>query len=82
MDSDHILNVLIAQIGEVVPDLAGRAIARTDSMADLGVDSIERSEILVNTLEIIGLQLPLVQLHGPRNLGELADLIHAKLPRA
>ncbi|SEH40790.1 acyl carrier protein [Magnetospirillum fulvum] len=82
MDSDQILDLLTAEIGEVVPDLAGRSFTRAESMAELGIDSIERSEILINTLEKIGLVLPLVQLHGPRNLGELADLIHAKLAAA
>lgn len=82
MDRDQILAVLVAQLRDVVPDLADRPIADGDSMAELGVDSIERSEILMNTLEAIGLEISMVQLHGPRNLGELADLLQAKLGRA
>lgn len=82
MDRDSILAILIGQIREVVPELADRAISAEDSLAELGPDSIERSEILMNSLEAIGLDLPMVQLHGPRNLGELADLLHAKLGRA
>lgn len=78
MDRDHILSVLIGQIREVVPELEERTIAATDSMAALGVDSIERSEILMNALEALGMDVPMVQLHGPRNLGELADLLNAK----
>lgn len=78
MDRDHILSALIGQIREVVPELAERTIVAADSMAALGVDSIERSEILMNTLEALGMDLPMVQLHGPRNLGELADLLNAK----
>lgn len=79
MDRDAVLALLIAKLREVVPDLAGREIAGADSMAEMGVDSIERSEILMDTLESLGLDLPMVQLHGPRNLGELADLLHGKL---
>lgn len=82
MDRDHILAVIIGQIREVVPDLEDRPIVGEESMAELGVDSIERSEILMNTLEAIGLDLPMVQLHGPRNLGELAELLWTKLGRA
>lgn len=78
MDRDTILAVIVGQIREVVPELADRPIAETESMAELGLDSIERSEIIMNTLEAIGLDLPMVQLHGPKNLGELADLLHAK----
>lgn len=78
MDRDTILAVIVGQIREVVPELADRPIAEAESMAELGLDSIERSEIIMNTLEAIGLDLPMVQLHGPKNLGELADLLHAK----
>lgn len=79
MDRDAVLALLIAQLRDVVPDLAEKPIVGTDSMAELGVDSIERSEILMNTLEALALDLPMVHLHGPRNLGELADLLHGKL---
>ncbi|MCA1909383.1 MAG: acyl carrier protein [Magnetospirillum sp.] len=78
MDRDTIWAVIVGQIREVVPELADRPIAETESMAELGLDSIERSEIIMNTLEAIGLDLPMVQVHGPKNLGELADLLHAK----
>lgn len=82
MDRDSILAIIIGKIREVVPDLEARSISGDDAMADLGVDSVERSEILMNTLEAIGLEISMVQLHGPRNLGELADLLHAKLVQA
>ncbi|HEU0123688.1 MAG TPA: hypothetical protein VFQ91_24370 [Bryobacteraceae bacterium] len=48
-------------------------------MGTLGLDSVERHEVLILTLEAIGLDVPLVALHGPRNIGELAELLHAKL---
>jgi polyketide biosynthesis acyl carrier protein len=79
VDKDGILAVIVNQVRTVVPDLSGRAIGAADSMADLGVDSIERGEIILATMEELGLDIPLVQLHGPRNLGELAALVHARL---
>lgn len=82
MDRDAILKIIIQNIRQVVPELAGRTIGQADSMAELGVDSMERGDVLMTTLESIGLEIPLVQLHGPRNLGELAQLIHDKLAKA
>jgi polyketide biosynthesis acyl carrier protein len=82
LDKDAILNIIISNIREIVPELASRTIGGADSMADLGVDSMERGDVLMSTLEAIGLEIPLVQLHGPRNLGELAQLIHDKLAQA
>lgn len=78
MDSNQIAEVIIAEIRETVPELAEQPVSRADSMADLGVDSIERSEVILATMEKLGLKVPMVQLHGPRNIGELADLLHAK----
>ncbi len=49
MDRDSILAVIVAQIRDVVPELEGRAIGGGDSMADLGLDSIERTEVVMNT---------------------------------
>lgn len=78
MDSDSIVDIIIRQIRDVVPELEDHPIGRADAMADLGVDSVERSEIIIATMEELGLDIPMVKLHGPRNIGELADLLHAK----
>jgi polyketide biosynthesis acyl carrier protein len=79
MGSDAVFATLLAQIRDVVPELSGHAFVRTQSMADLGVNSIERSEVLLLTLDVLGLKTPPREFHGARNLGELSDLIHAKL---
>jgi polyketide biosynthesis acyl carrier protein len=79
MEPDAVFATLLAQIRDVVPELDGHAFARTQSMADLGVNSIERSEVLLLTLDALGLRVSPVAFHGARNIGELSDLIHAKL---
>lgn len=78
MDGKQIAEVIIAEIRETVPELAEQTISGADSMADLGVDSMERSEVILATMEKLGLKIPMVQLHGPRSIGELANLLHAK----
>lgn len=79
MDRNAVLAVIIEQIRIVEPALAGREIKAEDSMAEIGLDSMSRQEVLILGMEALGLNLPMVQLFGPRNLGELADLLHAKL---
>lgn len=81
MDSDAIFALIVETIREVVPELAVHPIGRVDSMADLGVNSIERNEVVLLTLQALHLDIPIVQLHGPTNVGELADLLNAKLNR-
>ncbi|MDK9725674.1 MAG: phosphopantetheine-binding protein [Sterolibacteriaceae bacterium MAG5] len=79
MDRNAVLAVLIEQIRIVEPALAEQEIKAEDSMAAIGLDSMSRQEVLILGMEALGLNLPMVQLFGPRNLGELADLLHAKL---
>ncbi|MBN9669599.1 acyl carrier protein [Roseibium aggregatum] len=78
MDSNQIAEIIIAEIRETVPELAGQPITAQDSMAELGVDSIERSEVILAAMEKLGLKIPMVQLHGARNIGGLAELLLAK----
>ncbi|CAM2063956.1 acyl carrier protein [Sulfidibacter corallicola] len=78
MDRHTIFDMVVKNVAEVVPDLAGHDFQLTDSLVELGVDSVERSEIVIMTLENMNLNIPAVQVFGPKNLGELADLLHAK----
>jgi polyketide biosynthesis acyl carrier protein len=39
---------------------------------------VDRAEIITLTLEALALRTPRVELFGPRNIGELADLLYAK----
>lgn len=78
MDSHHIAEIIIAEIRETVPELADQPITVRESMAELGVDSIERSEVILAVMERLDLKIPMVQLHGPKNIGELADLLLSK----
>jgi polyketide biosynthesis acyl carrier protein len=79
MGPDAVFSALLDQIRDVVPELASHPFTRAESMVDLGVNSIERSEVLLLTLDAIGLNAPVREFHGARNIGELSDLLYAKL---
>ena len=51
-------------------------------LADLGANSVDRAEIAMLVQESIGLAVPRVELFGPANIGELADLFLKKLDAA
>lgn len=78
MDKNKIISIIVEQIYIVCPDLIDIPIGPNDQMSDLGIDSVDRQEIIILVLEVIGLEIPMVQLHGPKNLGELADLLLTK----
>lgn len=81
LDRNTVLTTILQQIRIVEPAMLEQDISAEDSMVDIGIDSVSRQDVLILTMEALGLDLPMVQLFGPRNIGELADLLYAKLPR-
>lgn len=79
MDVNQIFNIICEHISEVLVLEDDQVITQTDSMAALGANSIDRSEIIMMTLETLELNIPLVDTFGPKNLGELAQLLASKL---
>jgi len=79
MDKDKILSLIKKYTREVAPELEDAPLEPTDSLKSLGVDSVNRAEILMMVMEDLDLNIPRVELAGAKNIGELADLFVAKL---
>lgn len=82
MQSDELLALIASRTCAVLPALEGHSFRRSDRLQDLGADSVDRAEILMLVLESLSLQIPRIELFGPKNIGELADLLHEKLRAA
>lgn len=79
MSVENVFNIITGHAREVLPNLVDHQFQFTDSLRDLGANSIDRSEIVMLTLESLSLRIPLVQVAKAENIGELASLLHAKL---
>jgi polyketide biosynthesis acyl carrier protein len=75
---DEILAVIAEHTREVVPDLEQHNFNAADRLQDLGANSVDRAEIVMLVLNSLQLRIPLVDTFGPRNIGELADLLHGR----
>jgi polyketide biosynthesis acyl carrier protein len=82
MTRQDLVELIATHARAVVPALAPRQLAGTDRLEDLGANSVDRAEILMLVLESLSLKVPRVELFGPRNIGELADLLSKKLGAA
>jgi polyketide biosynthesis acyl carrier protein len=78
MTRQDILGLIARHTGEVLPRLRNHAFQSTDSLKDLGANSVDRSEIIMMTLESLSVRVPLIEMAKAKNIGELADIIHAK----
>jgi polyketide biosynthesis acyl carrier protein len=78
MTRETVFEVITRMVVEILPQLRGREFQPTDVLEDLGANSMDRADIVVMTLQELGLSIPLTEVFGPRNIGELAELLHAK----
>ncbi|HEX9985301.1 MAG TPA: acyl carrier protein [Thermoanaerobaculia bacterium] len=77
-----ILNLIARHTREILPGLDAHEFVPSDRLVDLGANSIDRAEIAMMVQESLGLSVPRVELFGPKNIGELADLFVTKLHAA
>jgi polyketide biosynthesis acyl carrier protein len=81
MDKQAIFDVIVNHTYDVVPSLSGRPIQLQDALHLLGANSIDRSEIIMMTLESLDLDLPLIEAARANTLGDLADIMYRGMER-
>jgi polyketide biosynthesis acyl carrier protein len=79
IDSTELLELIARHTREIVPGLDEHTFVASDRLVDLGANSVDRAEIAMLVQESLGLSVPRVELFGPKNIGELADLFVTKL---
>ncbi|MFD0727077.1 acyl carrier protein [Lysobacter brunescens] len=79
MNVQDIFDILAGHTREIVPGLESHPFQFSDSLRALGANSIDRSEIIMMTLESLSLSIPLIDLAKAENMGELAGIMHARL---
>jgi polyketide biosynthesis acyl carrier protein len=74
-----ILNLIAQHTRDILPGLDEHPFVASDRLTDLGANSVDRAEIAMLVQESLDLSVPRVELFGPRNIGELAELFLRKL---
>lgn len=78
----QLLQLIARAAREVLPELQAHEFIASDSLSDLGANSVDRVEIVMLVQEALNLSVPRVELFGSGNIGELADLLVKKLHAA
>ncbi|MET1255417.1 acyl carrier protein [Aliikangiella maris] len=78
MNKQQIFDVIVGHAKEVLPELESHDFKFEDALKDLGANSIDRSEIVMMTLESIELNIPLIEIAKAENMGQLATLLQEK----
>lgn len=79
MTQDEIFKIITQHVREVMPGLEDHEFEVDQALKDLGANSMDRSEIVMMSLESLQLNIPLVKLATVSNLGELARTLHEQI---
>ncbi len=82
MRIEDIFAIIVGHTREVLPGLDDYSFQFSDSLRELGANSIDRSEVVMLTLESLELKAPMIEFAKAENMGELAGLLHASFERA
>ncbi|AXS40791.1 phosphopantetheine-binding protein [Breoghania sp. L-A4] len=75
MTESAILPVLSACVLEILPDVAPVEITPENSLLNLGLNSLERTEVIMATLDELELRIPLTAFSKAENIGGILAVI-------
>lgn len=78
MTKEEVFGIIRRNLLEILPDLNVEEIVPTQSMKDLGANSVDRMDVVIQTKEALDLKFPLNELGGIENLQGLTDFFHLK----
>lgn len=79
MNKEDIFNKIVAHTCDVIPTLKDHQFSFQDSLKNLGANSIDRTDIVMMTLESLSVRIPLIELAKAENIGALAGLIYERM---
>jgi polyketide biosynthesis acyl carrier protein len=82
MNKTKLLELIAQHTREILSGLEAHQFAASDRLVDLGANSVDRAEIAMLVQESLNISIPRIELFGPKNIGELADLFLQKLDAA
>jgi polyketide biosynthesis acyl carrier protein len=78
MTKEEIFNIIQNHVIEVLPNISAGEIKTEYSLKDMGANSIDRMDIIVNVMETMKLKIPLLEFGKIKNIQELIDLLYEK----
>ena len=79
MTKEDVFKIVKKNIVDILPDIADEDIRISDKLKDLGANSVDRADVVIQSLEDLNLKLSLVELAVAKNIEDLVTLFHQKL---
>lgn len=81
MVKQRAFEVVKSNLLKVMIDLKPEQVTIDKSMTDLGANSVDRVEVVMYSMEELGLDIPRAELHGAKNIAGLVDILARHLSR-
>lgn len=79
MTKDEILDVLKTNLYEIIPELEDEEFSVDEKLVDLGLNSIDRGELITLTLESLDSDVSRIEFVKAQTIQELADVFIEKV---
>ncbi len=78
LNKNEVFEVIKQNIVKVLPGISKEQVDIGKSLSELGANSIDRMEVVVLSMESIGIKFPLVELAEIKNLEGLVEFFYNK----
>lgn len=78
MDKEYIIEILKESIIEILSDITEEEIILSDSLRDLGANSVDRMDIIVQCMKELKVKIPMTEFGNIKNMNELVELFYEK----
>lgn len=75
MNKQEVFEAVKKSIIEIIPELSTRVITLEDSLRELGANSIDRAEILIQTMSDLQVKIPLLEFGSAKNINDIVSVI-------
>ncbi len=79
MTKSEIFEVIKLNLREILPELESVEIDPRQSMKDLGANSVDRADVVLQSMETLQVNFPLYELAGVENIQGLVDFLHTRM---
>jgi len=74
MDKAYIFSVFKKGIAEIMIDVDINSITMQESLKELGMNSVDRADVLLQTMESLQVNVPMVKFATAKNISEIVDV--------
>ena len=81
MEKNDIFEIIKRNTVEILPHISAADIRISESLKNYGANSIDRMDIVIKSMEDVGVKIPLVELGGVQNIEGLIDVLYGAQKR-